>query len=65
MDGHTVGDVVICQHNMLLVLLSYVISVLGSYTALQLAVGIPAARTGGERFQAIFGSGAVMGIGAI
>ncbi len=59
------NELVVCTHDWLLVGLSYLISVLGSYTALQLAVGIPVARSDGERLRAIIGSGAVMGIGAI
>jgi NO-binding membrane sensor protein with MHYT domain len=54
-----------CDHNYLLVLLSYLVSVLGSYTALQLAIGIPAARSSNERWRALFGAGAAMGGGAI
>jgi NO-binding membrane sensor protein with MHYT domain len=65
MEEHALNEIVVCQHDVLLVALSYVISVLGSYTALQLAVGIPGAKTSAGRARAIIGSGAVMGIGAI
>lgn len=54
-----------CVHDPLLVGLSFLISVLGSYTALQLAIGIPAARDGAERTRAVVAAGAVMGGGAI
>jgi len=53
------------SYNMLLVVLSYVVAVLGSFTALQLAVGIPGARTAGQRWGAVLVSGAAVGIGAI
>ena len=52
------------SYNWLLVILSYLISVLGSYTALQLAVGIPMAQ-GRQRTMAILAAGAAMGVGAI
>ncbi|HEV8695132.1 MAG TPA: MHYT domain-containing protein [Lysobacter sp.] len=45
--------------------LSYVVSVLGSFTALQLAIAIPAARSIGQRWSAITYAGAAMGGGAI
>jgi NO-binding membrane sensor protein with MHYT domain len=54
-----------CHHNTFLVLLSYLVSVLGSYTALQLAIGIPAAKNMNERWQALLGSGAAVGGGGI
>ena len=54
-----------CIHDPLLVVLSYLVSVLGSFTALQLAIAIPAARTTGQRLRAIFTAGAAMGGGAI
>lgn len=54
-----------CHHNTVLVLLSYLVSVLGSYTALQLAIGIPAAKNARERWQALLGSGAAVGGGGI
>lgn len=54
-----------CIHDPLLVILSYVVSVLGSFTALQLAVAIPAAHEAGQRWRAIFAAGAAMGGGAI
>ena len=53
------------HYNLLLVLLSYVISVLGSFTALQLAVLIPLARTSQQRIAAVLAAGAAMGVGAI
>lgn len=53
------------NYNLLLVLLSYAISVLGSYTALQLAVAIPQARDARERTAAVLAAGAGMGVGAI
>lgn len=53
-----------CIHDPLLVVLSYVVSVLGSFTALQLAIGIPNA-TGGARFRAVAAAGIAMGGGAI
>ena len=53
-----------CIHDPLLVMLSYLVSVLGSFTALQLAIAIPAAR-GAQRWRAIFAAGAAMGGGAI
>lgn len=53
------------HYNLLLVLLSYVISVLGSFTALQLAVLIPLARTPQQRIGAVLAAGAAMGVGAI
>ncbi|QWP77786.1 hypothetical protein J5226_05060 [Lysobacter sp. K5869] len=53
-----------CVHDPLLVILSYVVSVLGSFTALQLAIGIPGA-TGGARWRAITAAGIAMGGGAI
>lgn len=52
-------------HDPLLATLSYLVAVLGSYTALQLAIGIPAARSEGERWGAIAVAGAAMGGGAI
>lgn len=51
--------------NLMLVVLSYVVSVLGSFTALQLAVAIPSAQSAGQRLGAILAAGAVMGVGAI
>ncbi len=54
-----------CVHDPVLVTLSYLIAVLGSYTALQLAIGIPAARSAGERWGAITAAAAAMGGGAI
>lgn len=53
------------SYNLLLVVLSYVISVLGSFTALQLAVAIPLAKTSRERTAAVLAAGAAMGVGAI
>ena len=54
-----------CHHNTFLVLLSYLVSVLGSYTALHLAIGIPTAKNASERGQALIGSGAAVGGGGI
>ena len=54
-----------CLHDPLLVALSYLVSVLGSLTALQLAIGIPAATGNAQRWRAIAASGAAMGGGAI
>ncbi|RPE79994.1 MHYT domain-containing protein [Vulcaniibacterium tengchongense] len=54
-----------CVHDPLLVALSYLVSVLGSFTALQLAVAIPAARDARQRWRAIVAAGAAMGGGAI
>lgn len=54
-----------CLHDPLLVILSYVVSVLGSFTALQLAIAIPTASNGGQRWRAIGAAGAAMGGGAI
>lgn len=53
------------HYNLLLVLLSYVISVLGSFTALQLAVAIPIAKGPRQRTVAVLAAGAAMGVGAI
>lgn len=53
------------QYNMILVALSYLISVLGSFTALQLAIAIPQARPGREKRNAILAAGTAMGGGAI
>jgi NO-binding membrane sensor protein with MHYT domain len=57
--------VIQCVHDPLLMVLSYVVSVLGSFTALQLAIAIPAARSIGQRWSAITYAGAAMGGGAI
>jgi len=54
-----------CIHDPMLVALSYLVSVLGSYTALQLAIGIPNALDARERWRAVIASGAAMGGGAI
>lgn len=53
-----------CIHDPMLAALSYLVAVLGSYTALQLAIGIPGASNSRERTQAIVTAGAAMG-GAI
>lgn len=53
-----------CLHDPLLAALSYLVAVLGSYTALQLAVGIPNAADSRQRMRAVAASGAAMG-GAI
>jgi NO-binding membrane sensor protein with MHYT domain len=49
----------------LLVLLSYAISVFGSYTALQLAIGIPQARDRKAMLTAVAGAAVALGGGAI
>ena len=54
-----------CVHDPLLMVLSYLVSVLGSFTALQLAIAIPLARSAGQRWSAIAYAGAAMGGGAI
>jgi NO-binding membrane sensor protein with MHYT domain len=54
-----------CVHDPLLVTLSFLVAVLGSYTALQLALAIPGARTFLERASAVVVSGTAMGGGAI
>lgn len=54
-----------CLHDPLLVVLSYLVSVLGSFTALQLAIAIPSARGASQRWRAVFAAGAAMGGGAI
>jgi NO-binding membrane sensor protein with MHYT domain len=53
------------SYSLLLVAMSYVISVLGSFTALQLAISIPGAQTTRQRWAAVLVAGAAMGIGAI
>jgi NO-binding membrane sensor protein with MHYT domain len=53
------------HYNYLLVGLSYLVAVLGSFTALQFALGIPLARTPGQRWAAILAAGTAMGGGAI
>ncbi|WP_243050674.1 MHYT domain-containing protein [Dyella sp. RRB7] len=53
------------HYNYLWVALSYVVAVLGSYTALQFALGIRLARTPRRRWIAVAGAGAAMGGGAI
>lgn len=62
------GDVMQDMHqhyNYLLVMLSYVVAVLGSFTALQFALGIPLARSPGQRWAAILAAGIAMGGGGI
>ena len=54
-----------CVHDPILVLLSFLVAALGSFTALQVAVGIPAARTTAQRWQAVFAGGVALGAGAI
>lgn len=54
-----------CIHDPLLVILSYVVSVLGSFTALQLAIAIPNAINAGQRWRAVAAAGVAMGGGAI
>jgi len=53
------------QYEPFLVALSYVISVFGSYTALQLAIAIPQARTWGAVIGSVIGAAAAVGGGAI
>jgi NO-binding membrane sensor protein with MHYT domain len=53
------------NYNWLLVLLSYAVSVLGSFTALQLAVAIPLATTPRQKTAAAAMAGGAMGLGAI
>ncbi|MCQ7044139.1 hypothetical protein MRO49_25585, partial [Escherichia coli] len=60
-----IGELIQCVHDPVLMVLSYLVSVLGSFTALQMAVAIPAARTSGQRWQAVLGAGAALGVGAI
>ncbi|QIL89833.1 hypothetical protein GNX18_08785 [Microbulbifer sp. SH-1] len=55
----------IAEYNPVLVVLSFVVSVLGSFTALQMAVAIPLARDGDEKRNAILKAGIAMGGGAI
>jgi len=53
------------HYNAVLVVLSYLVSVLGSFTALQLALGIAQAQTPGQRWGAVLAAGTAMGGGAI
>ncbi|AIF47193.1 MHYT domain-containing protein [Dyella japonica] len=53
------------HYNGVLVGLSYVVSVLGSFTALQFALGIPLAQNVRQRWGAVLAAGAAMGGGAI
>src|SRR2546427_8644170 len=53
------------QYEPLLVGLSYVISVFGSYTALQLAIAIPQARTWAAVVGSVTGASVALGGGAI
>ncbi|AHX12220.1 signal protein [Dyella jiangningensis] len=53
------------HYNAVLVVLSYVVSVLGSFTALQFALGISQAQTSGQRWAAVLAAGTAMGGGAI
>src|SRR5437879_6815329 len=53
------------QHAPLLVVLSYVISVFGSYTVLQLAIAIPQARTWAAVVGSVTGASVALGGGAI
>jgi NO-binding membrane sensor protein with MHYT domain len=53
------------HYSWVLVGLSYAVSVLGSFTALQLALGIPLAQTTKQRWGAILAAGVAMGGGAI
>lgn len=54
-----------CVHDPMLVVLSYLVSVLGAFTALQMAVSIPNARSASQRWQAVLGAAAALGGGAI
>lgn len=53
------------EYNTTLIILSYVISVFGSYTALNLAIRIPAAKTGASLFGWLVMSSIAIGGGAI
>ncbi|RAO75604.1 MHYT domain-containing protein [Dyella jiangningensis] len=53
------------HYNAVLVVLSYVVSVLGSFTALQFALGISRAENPGQRWVAVLAAGTAMGGGAI
>jgi NO-binding membrane sensor protein with MHYT domain len=53
------------HYNVVLVGLSYLVSVLGSFTALQFALSIPLAQTPGQRWGAVLAAGTAMGGGAI
>lgn len=52
-----------CEHDPLLMLLSYAIAVLGSLTALQMALALPPA--GWARMRALFWAGGALGVGGI
>lgn len=52
-------------YNWGLVSLSYLVSVLGAFTALQLAIGIPLAQSTGQKLGAVFAAALAMGGGAI
>ncbi|MGY0799228.1 MHYT domain-containing protein [Lysobacter sp. A286] len=52
------------DYSFFLVALSYVVAVLGSFTALQLAIAIPVARAG-QRWRAVLAAGTAVGVGAI
>lgn len=52
-----------CAHDPLLMLLSYAIAVLGSLTALQMALALPPA--GWARMRALFWAGGALGVGGI
>lgn len=54
-----------CQHDSILMILSFAVSVLSSLTALQLAMAIPSARTSNDRWIASGLAGFAMGGGAI
>lgn len=53
------------HYNILLVFLSYAVSVLGAYTGLQLALSIPLARTTKQRTMEVLAAGIAIGGGAI
>lgn len=54
-----------CQHDLILMILSFAVSVLSSLTALQLAMAIPSAKTSNDRWFASALAGFAMGGGAI
>jgi NO-binding membrane sensor protein with MHYT domain len=54
-----------CLHDPFLMILSYLVSVLGAFTALQLAIAIPTALTSTQRLRAVVMAGTAMGGGAI
>lgn len=65
LDWREVGMPVFNHYNLVLVILSYAVSVLGSYTALQLGVGIAQARSSSQRIGTVMAAALAMGGGAI